>query len=107
MIKRPDSLEMIEVDLSFNSSPFHFVEVDLLHINKNNRSTITTAEIWEVVVLQIAGLEIRPVDSKQYANGYCDYFALEIRKKGIRSKLVWCVCSDKPSTIGVITYYRF
>lgn len=106
MIKRPADLVEIEAELVFNSRPIDRIEVDLVHINKNSRSNVTAAEVWEIVVFNLSGAIEEAAGSKQYSNGTCDYFAKMVRYKRNWYKLVWCVCEDKPRTMGVITFYR-
>jgi hypothetical protein len=106
VIKRPADLVEIEAELVFNSRPIERIEVDLTHINKYSRSNVTAIEVWEIVIFNLSGAIEEASGSKEYSNGTCDYFAKMVRYKRNWYKLVWCICSDKPMTIGIITFYR-
>jgi hypothetical protein len=106
VIKRPADLVEIEAELVFNSRPIERIEVDLTHINKYSRSNVTAIEVWEIVIFNLSGAIEEASGSKEYSNGTCDYFAKMVRYKRNWYKLVWCICSDTPMTIGIITFYR-
>ena len=107
MIKRPADLVEIEVELFFNSRPIDRIEVDLAHINKNSRSNVNATEVWEIVVFNLSNATVKATDTKRYHGGECDYFVIEVRHKAKWFRLVCCICSDKPTTLGIMTFYRF
>lgn len=39
LIPRPHNLTVVKIDLQFNCQSFEVIEIDLVHINKNGRST--------------------------------------------------------------------
>ena len=103
---RPEGLEIFEVDIGFNLQIYKFLEIDLVHINKNGRSNYSVQDIIEIFIILINGLILTPSDEKFFGDEMCSYFV----KSGIcnnkKLKVVFCICSDRPSTIGVITLYR-
>jgi hypothetical protein len=106
VIKRPVDLVEIEAELVFNSRPIDRIEVDLAHIIKNSRSNVTATEVWEIVVFNLSGATVMATDSKKYSDGSCDYFVRTIRYRTHWFKLVWCICNDRPTTLGIMTFYR-
>ena len=107
MISRPDGLIEIYVEIDFNFRNFSRLEIDLNHINQNNRSWFTWGKIKEIVFDNINGLTLLPSATQFYQEEKCGYFVHFIQNKGIKYKLVFCICSDKPNTIGIITFFRY
>ena len=106
LIIRPDELEIIEAKIEFNMKEFMSLEVDLSHINKNGRSCYSVLEVKKIVATLIDGLLLSPSGEKEFGDEFCSYFVKtgEVMEKKL--KLVFCICSDKPDCIGVITLYN-
>ena len=92
LIKRPEGLESIEVDL--------------VHINKNGRSFLTKEYTSSIVMNLLNGLFLQASDTKEFKKEICVYFLRTGFFKSKKFKLVFCICSDKPKTIGIITLFR-
>jgi hypothetical protein len=106
-IKRPKNLEYVECYLIFNRQFFEALEIDLEHINKSNRSALSVYQIFEIFESFISDKFFLPIEVKNYENESCSYFTEIGEFKDKRYKIVFCVCTDKKRTIGVITLYRF
>lgn len=106
MIKRPKGLITVLVYLRFNQIDFHRIEIDLEHINKNNRSDFTARGVANIVLDMINNLISDSVDEKDFTNAKCLYFVEEKEYKNKNYRIVFCICDDEPNTIGVITLFR-
>lgn len=112
MIKRPLDIVLCEVDLRFNKKQFFCLEIDINHINlgKNGtrKSNYTVAEVAGIVLELISNIEFdpEPHSSKQYENGLCEYFLIEEKYRAKDYKVVFCICSDRPRAIGIMTLFR-
>ncbi len=110
MIVRPDNLIFYEVDLWFNLDHFRMLEIDRSHINLGKRQTrrghLSGDQIALIVNDLIKFKMLFPVDQKQYGEDYCDYFSILGSVYGKKYKLIFCICSDRPSSIGIITLFR-
>lgn len=106
MIERPEELETVEVDVQFNFQKFEFLEIDLKHINKNGRSNLSVLEVTEMVLGLINNRNLSPSGEKAFGDEMCSYFVRSGKRDGKKLKLVFCICSDRPTTIGVITLHR-
>lgn len=106
MIQRPENLRRVDTEIIFNMRQFDGLEMDLEHININERSSFTSDEISEVVSAFIDGKYLHPSDTKKFDDEYCSYFAKTDIFSGKSYRLVFCVCSDRPTKIGIITLYR-
>lgn len=106
MIERPIGLKLIAIDLVFNFQTFKFLEIDLNHINKNKRSTYTLEEAKNIISELLLNKLLEPSAIREYKSESCSYFVLIdcfMRKK---FKVVFCICSDRPENIGIITLHR-
>jgi hypothetical protein len=103
---RPQNLVRCKVELIFNLFTFTELEIDLEHVNKNGRSIYGAEEVSLIVTALLSGQLLRPSGEKQFEDGYCSYFVCSGRLGDKILKLVFCICSDKPETIGVITLHR-
>jgi hypothetical protein len=106
VIRRPEDLEEVRFNLVFNLKIYDQIEIDLAHINKDSRSVFSAIDIGEIVCLALNGVALKPTALKIYANGSCEYFVRRLICKGKKFRLVFCVCDDKPTTLGVITIFR-
>lgn len=106
MIKRPDNLSFVDVCLSFNRDMFLKLEIDLEHINKNGRSGFTVEMISSLACKLLAGKILKPVERKIYGFEFCEYFFIEEKILNKKYRLVFCICNDRPKTIGIITFFR-
>ncbi len=106
MVNRPKNLEKVHTRLIFNLQKFLELEIDLAHINRDGRANLSTAEVLEIVDSFLNGRGLRPSDTKEFGDEVCSYFVKTDLFKDKKYKLVFCICSDKPKTIGIITLYR-
>lgn len=106
MIVRPDGLLIVEVDIEFNFLSYTKLEIDLAHVNKGERSSYTSKDVAEIVSHLLDGLRLEVSDEKSFGEEICSYFVRSGEFKDKRYKLVFCVCSDRPESIGVITLHR-
>ena len=106
MIKRPEGLSYIKVDLVFNFRSFTELEIDLSHINKDDRSNLKVEEVVKLVEQLLKNTTLLPSDKKEFGEDTCSYFVKVGKYENKRYKLVFCICSDKPESIGVITLHR-
>ena len=106
MIKRPDDLTVLSIDLSFNQRRFYEIEIDLIHINRNGRSTFSADDIKAIVVLNLSERFIVPLSSTNFGVESCEYFIMVVHIANKKYKLIFCICSDRPSTIGIVTFHR-
>lgn len=107
MIRRPENLVEVSIDLVFNLVEFEEMEIDMAHINRDYRSSLNVEEVTQLVYSKLNGLALAPSSSKIYDDGVCDYFATYVTLDSKKLKLVFCICSDRPKIIGVITMFRF
>lgn len=105
MIIRP-TLELIEIDIEFNFKIFKSVEVDLNHVNKYGRSQFTAFEVALFTQRVLQGKKMQPSAVKSFDKEVCSYFVRRELWNGKAYKIVFCICSDRPDTIGVITLFR-
>lgn len=106
MIERPVGLKLVAVDLVFNFQSFKLLEVDLNHINKNKRSSYALEEIKNIVVKLLFNKLVMPSAIREYENEACSYYVLKDYYMRKKYKIVFCICSDRPENIGIITLYR-
>jgi len=106
LINRPDGLETVNVDLKFNFNTFVVLEIDINHVNKHGRSNLSKADIAKIVIGILSGTVLHPSDYKVFGNELCSYFVKTSDFEDKNYKLVFCICSDKPDTIGIITLFR-
>ncbi|MFP5491472.1 MAG: hypothetical protein ACLGG0_08225 [Bacteriovoracia bacterium] len=106
MIIRPVGLIILDLQIYFNQRNFDKIEIDLGHINKLQRSKFEARFIKNVIEENLDGISLRKVDLKSFGDEYCEYFITVVKLLDKNFKLVFCVCSDRPQTIGVITFYR-
>lgn len=106
MILRPIDLEYAAVQINFRGFWFETLEIDLAHINKSRRSSFKLKDIVYAFKTMLHQSCFEPNASKQYEDETCYYFVIIERFNGIFYKLVFCVCSDRPKNIGIITFHR-
>lgn len=106
MIKRPKHLIYFNTKVIFNGRAFNKVEIDLKHINKGRRSKFDENEITQVLLEHINGNFFSSSGFKRFGDESCTYFKIPLRYKNNLWRLVLCICSDKPNTIGIITFFR-
>ena len=109
-IVRPKSLEIIDVEIEFNFVSYRKIEIDLHHINRGKsltrESTFSLFEIVNLVKIFLEGKILKPDNQRMYGDESCDYFTFIADLNGKKYKLVFCVCTDRRDTLGVITLYR-
>lgn len=106
MIIRPDDLEIISSGLEFNFYNYTELEINLNHINKDGRSQFRSIEVLNIVTELIDGKALSASDIKEFGDEICSYFVVTGLVHNKKYKVVFCICSDKPKTIGVITLHR-
>ena len=106
MIKRPDHLEFIAVKIKFSGLWFDTLEIDLQHINKFRRSNFSAKDIGHAAKIILHERFFEPHATKRYEDESCNYYVITRKFNGVFYKLVICICSDSPQTIGIITFYR-
>lgn len=106
MIIRPDGLEIVDINLEFNFKTYLKLEIDMAHVNKDGRSNFTKDDVARIAIFLLTNLVLTPSDEKEFGEEICSYFVRtsEFEKKNY--KLVFCICSDRPDTIGIITLHR-
>lgn len=106
MIKRPLTLMTLNVDMKFNSLQIDFLEIDLFHINKNERSGFSVFDVAEMVKRHLDGVREVATATKTFGKESCIYFARTVVEGKRNYRFILCICSDKPNTLGVMTLYR-
>ena len=110
VIKRPELLIYSEVEILFNFKEISILEIDLEHINKGKNKTrnnrLNAEEVVKIVTALISDLNLLFTDFKQFENDFCYYYSKIGNFNNKRFKLIFCICSDRPKTIGVITLFR-
>lgn len=106
MILRPKHLVRSKISLQFNGFRFSEIEVDLEHVNQNKRSKLEVEDIEEILKSWVEQRFYSSAGEKKFGNEICTYYVVRKKYKAKPYKLVLCICSDKPSTLGVITFYR-
>jgi hypothetical protein len=106
MINRPKNLELIECCLTFNDRNFDRVEIDLLHINRHERSHFLAHEAFLILERFVDGASMGHLGERTYVNGVCRYYQETGQVNGKCYKVVFCVCSDRPNAIGLMTLHR-
>ncbi len=110
MITRPDGLVFCDVDLWFNFRSYSVLEIDIEHINfgknKIRDSYFTPGNVSEIVIELIGDDDLFPDDKKQFGNEFCNYYIKIGKYKSQKYKLVFCICSGRPRSIGIITLFR-
>lgn len=106
MIVRPKELEFIDINIEFNDRLFEQLEVDLAHVNKNGRSIYTALQAAKLVKQIIGGRKLAPSASRAFKNEICLYYVATGDFKLKNYKVVFCICSDKPNAIGLITLFK-
>lgn len=110
LITRPNGLVIKEVVLQFNFEQYSTLEIDLDHINLGRNGTrqarFTVDLAAEIVIGLIDEEDLFFNDKKRYGNEFCYYFSKIGKFKEKKYKLVFCICSDRPRSIGIITLFR-
>lgn len=106
LVRRPDHLEYIAVKIMFRGLWFDTIEIDLQHINKFRRSNFNTKDIGYAAKTMLNERFFEAHTTKRYDDESCNYYVIIERFNGIYYKLVICICSDRPESIGIITFYR-
>ena len=106
MIKRPENLVFEPVQLTFNRKLYLGLEIDLDHINKGQRSNLTSRDVSKIVMAKLNLNILEPTGSQVFGNESCNYFEILFLHDAKTFKMVFCICSDSPRTIGVLTLYQ-
>lgn len=106
MIQRPTHLSYLSINIEFNQQYFSELEVDLNHINKDGRSQYKTEDLENALVMMIDKKTFSSSATKAFGSENCTYYVVRDLYNDQPYKLVLCICSDKPKTLGVITFHR-
>ena len=106
MITRPNDLIILGIELFFNQRLFFEIEIDLFHINKNGRSRFDALEVKDAFQKQLQGKSFAPSSTRVFGSEICEYFVVILDLRSKKHKLVFCICSDRRHTIGIITFHR-
>lgn len=106
MIVRPDNLRRVDCRITFNFLKFDEIEIDLDHINQGARSNFTIEQISKIVSFNLEGKILKYSKLRIFGEEFCEYYVVYEITPTKTFKLVFCVCSDRPKSIGVITFYR-
>lgn len=98
------------VDLVFNFALFKKLEIDLQHINQGRlklRQTKLTADDVTYIAMTLINNDFLHMSGKrEFGEEHCTYFAKEGCVEGKKYRIIFCVCSDQPKAIGIITLFR-
>lgn len=107
---RPDDLVIVDVEVEFNFLIYNKLEIDLRHINHGKTFTRETSytvdEITCIVRSLLNGVISDVYTEKYYGNESCTYFTLYKTLEGKQYKIVFCYCTDRKDTLGIITLHR-
>lgn len=110
MIKRPENLLIDEVELVFNFQRFEALEIDLKHINHGKvgrrKSKFSKADVLLITIALLDNFFLEPSAIKKFETVHCAYFVLTGTYNDKKYKIVFCICSDRPKSIGIITLFR-
>lgn len=106
LIERPSGLEIVEVNFEFNFLIYTKLEIDLVHVNKDGRSSCSARDVVEIVSHLLNGHRLEARVEKSFGEDICSYFVRSDEFGDKNYKLVFCICSDRPESIGVITLHR-
>lgn len=84
MIIRPDDLEIYPITLQVNGRVYDSLELNLIHINKDNRSSFLPEEVMLFFIQMVDGLSFESIAEKKFNNEFCKYY-VEIGKFGNKS----------------------
>lgn len=107
---RPDDLVIVDAEIIFNFVLYTKLEIDLQHINRGKKFTresdYTATDVVELVTEFLNGDTFAPESMVEYDTERCDYFSVEKFFKGNKFKLIFCHCTDRNQTLGIMTMYR-
>lgn len=107
---RPGDLFVVDVKIEFNFEKYSKLEIDFQHINRGKgftRDEDFSIETIVKYVTMILDKELSEAElEKEYGDESCEYFTLIKNIDGKNFKLVFCICTDRLDTLGIITLYR-
>lgn len=107
---RPDGLQIVDIAIDFNFLKYSKLEIDLHHINRGKKLTrytnFSTEEVLKIVKSILNDEVLESSTQKDYGDEICDHFDLIKNVQGKNYKIVFCICSDRKDTIGIITLFR-
>lgn len=110
MIKRPENLLIKKIDLTFNFIDFYFIELDFIHINQGRKglrkNALSLKEVMSISKSLIHNEKLIPAGIQEYEEESCSYYTKRGSYKNKEYKIVFCICSDRPNSIGIITLFR-
>lgn len=106
LVLRPDNFYVVPIQIFFNFKEYDSLEIDLDHINKNGRSDFTSSQVERVLRRMLHGSVQDFQDFKRYFGGDYMYYSSEVETGKLNYKVAFCICTDRPKRIGVMTIYR-
>ena len=94
----------------FNGYEFDAVEIDLEHINRGKQklrqSQFDVEQVLNIIKILIHFEYLLSVGLRVFQDESYLYFAKSGIVKNKKYRIVFCICSDRPKTIGIITLFR-
>ncbi len=110
MVPRPEGLVERFVEIIFNDLNYTTLEIDINHINSgkgfSRKTNFTAIEIVNIAVCFLNGISTEMVNDTYFGDTYCQYYVCENDYGSKKMKMVFCICSDRPDRIGIITLHR-
>ncbi len=106
MLERPEGLQVVKINIEFNFHKFNILEIDLPHVNKNSRSNYSAKQVSAIANRLIDGQLLAPAGEKQFGKDFCTYYVKTDYFGKYQYKIVFCICSDRPNSLGIITMHR-
>lgn len=105
-LSRPAHLIIRNCEFYFNRTLYKKLEMDLVHINKDRRSNYKADDIEKISIHLLAGKSLIPSATRIYSLIICNYFIVEEWYDDKKFRIAFCICSDRPNTIGIMTLFR-
>jgi hypothetical protein len=109
-VVRPDDLVTVDVEIEFNFLYYNKIEIDLEHINRGKSNTREAGyrvdEVTNIVKSLLDGAMSDVYTKKYYGDDCCTYFSIHKTLEDKHYKIVFCYCSDRKETLGIITLHR-
>jgi hypothetical protein len=109
-LQRPINLLVFKTNIIFNNDLYDELEFDIEHINqgrnKARKNNLSEKEVIRITKVLLDNDLLDSVGFKDYDKASCTYYV----KTGIfetkKYKIVFCVCTDRPNSLGIITLFR-
>jgi len=111
LVLRPKNLITVKANFEFNGQLFSEIEVDLVHINRGRsgrkqRSDFDAKTVANFCETLLSGKTLKPIGEQSFGDEMCSYYKLTGKYGSDLYRLVACYCTDKPLTLGVITFFK-